>query len=202
MTIEEFKENVINLASEDQRKIFTQKSYFHGLPFVFNEREDDYYFFRKRIADNFQVEFYEVMIVGSSKFGFSPNKFTKFSLDSDIDVVIFNETLFEKYFDLVSEYQYKIKNQEIRLNTEQYKKYIKFIKYFIRGWMRPDLLPQNTQAFKEIKKDWDDFFKSISHSRSEVGNYIVKAGLFKNQKYAEKYYLSSTEDILKNLKSL
>src|SRR5690554_2549478 len=45
MTIEEYKDSVINLDGEDQRKIFTQKSYFHGLPFVFNEREDDYYFF-------------------------------------------------------------------------------------------------------------------------------------------------------------
>lgn len=202
MTKEEYKKEVINLGDENQMKIFTQKSYFHGLPLVFSGREDDYYHFRKRIADNFGVEFYEVMIVGSSKFGFSPYKFTDFSLESDIDVVIFNEKLFDEYFELISEYQYKVKNQIIRLNTTQYKEYMRFIKYFIRGWMRPDLLPQNTTVFKEIKQNWDDFFKSISHSKSEVGNYIVKAGLFKSQKFAEKYYRSSIEDISKKLKSL
>ncbi len=72
------------------------------------QEKNEYYYFRKRIADNFDIEFYEVLIVGSSKFGFSPYKFTEFSLDSDIDVVIFNERLFDEYFELISEYQYLI----------------------------------------------------------------------------------------------
>lgn len=202
MTKEEYQAEITDLNSEDDKKIFTQKNYFHGIPTVFDARENEYYYFRKRIADNFDIEFYEVLIVGSSKFGFSPYKFTDFSLDSDIDVVIFNERLFDEYFDLISEYQYLIKKQIIRLNSKQFKEYSRFIKYFIRGWMRPDLLPQNTNDFKELKQNWDDFFKSISHSKSEVGNYIVKAGLFKNQKYAEKYYRSSIDDISKKLKSL
>jgi hypothetical protein len=202
VTKEEYKKEIFELESEDAKKIFTQKNYFHGLPIVFDNRENDYYYFRKRIADNFKIEFYEVLIVGSSKFGFSPYKFSEFCLDSDIDVVIFNERLFEHYFELISEYQYLVKNNSIRLNTYQNKQYTRFINYFIRGWMRPDLLPQNTTAFEELKKEWDDFFKSISHSKSEVGNYIVKAGLFKNQKYAEKYYRSSIEEITIKLKSL
>jgi len=202
VTKEEYQVEIKNLKSEDEKKIFTQKNYFHGIPTVFNTRENEYYYFRKRIADNFKIEFYEVLIVGSSKFGFSPYKFTDFTLDSDIDVVLFNERLFDEYFELISEYQYLIKKQVIRLNSKQLKDYFRFIKYFIRGWMRPDLLPQNTNDFKELKKNWDDFFKSISHSKSEVGNYIVKAGLFKNQKYAEKYYRSSIDDISTKLKSL
>ncbi|MFT6150419.1 MAG: hypothetical protein ACJAUH_003124 [Saprospiraceae bacterium] len=202
MTIESYKQEITNLENEDDKKIFTQKHYFHGIPIVFDGREEDYYHFKKRIADNFNIQFYEVMIVGSSKFGFSPFKLTEFTLDSDIDVVIFNEKLFDYYFDLISDYQYKIKGQIIRLNTQQYKDYMRFIKYFIRGWMRPDLLPQNTTVFKEIKQNWDDFFKGISHSKSEVGNYIVKAGLFKSQKFAEKYYRSSIEDISNKLKNI
>lgn len=69
------------------------------------------------------------------------------------------------------------------------------------GWMRPDLLPHNTTEFKEIKENWDAFFKSISHSKSEVGNYIVKGGLFKSYSYAEKYYRSSIEEVSTKLKS-
>jgi hypothetical protein len=69
------------------------------------------------------------------------------------------------------------------------------------GWMRPDLLPQNSNEFKDLKQNWDDFFNSISHSKSEVGNYIVKGGLFKSYYYAEKYYRSSIEEISKKLKS-
>lgn len=202
LTLEEYKNEIISLSNEDEKRIFTQKHYFHGTPLVFESRENDYYLFRKRIADHFKIGFYEVMIVGSSKFGFSPYKFTKFTLDSDIDVVLVNENLFDVFYELVCEYQYQIRMQKIRLTYDQYSQYLKFIKYMIMGWMRPDLLPQNTTEFKELKQRWDDFFKNISHSKSEVGNYIVKGGLFKNYYYAEKYYRSSIEEVSNKLKSI
>ncbi len=202
VTLNEYKAEIIALSNDDEKKIFTQKYFFHGIPMVFHGRENDYYHFRKRIADQFNISFYEVMIVGSSKFGFSPYKFSEFTLDSDIDVVIFNERLFDFFHEMISEYQYKIRTQIIMLNIDQYKKYLKFLKYFVMGWMRPDLLPQNTTEFKELKQEWDDFFNEISHSKSEVGNYIVKGGLFKNHHYAEKYYRSSIENVSIKLKNI
>lgn len=202
VSIDEYKAEIKALKSEDEKRIFTQKHFFHGIPVVFDDRENDYYHFRKRIADKFKIGFFEVMIVGSSKFGFSPYKFTEFTFNSDIDVVLFNERLFDYYHELISEYQYQIRMQKIRLTEDQYTKYMKFLKYFIMGWMRPDLLPQNTTEFKELKQNWDDFFKNISHSKSEVGNYIVKGGLFKSHYYAEKYYRSSIELVSNKLKSI
>ena len=200
VTIEEYKAEIVTLNNEDDKRMFTQKHFFHGIPVVFDKRENEYYKFRKRIADQFKISFFEVMIVGSSKFGFSPYKFTQFSYESDIDVVLFNENLFNKYFELVCEYQYQIRLQKIRLNNDQYHAYLKFIKYFVTGWMRPDLLPQNTTEFKTLKQDWGEFFKEISYSKSEVGNYKVKAGLFKSYFYAEKYYRSSIEEISNKFK--
>lgn len=202
VSIEDYKQEVLKLSNEDEKRIFTQKHYFHGNPIVFDGRENDYYHFRKRIADQFNIGFYEVLVVGSSKFGFSPFKFTDFTLDSDIDVVLFNEVLFDDFYELISEYQYKIRSQKIRLTFDQYKKYLKFLKYFVMGWMRPDLLPQNTTEFKEIKLKWDEFFKSISYSKSEVGNYVVKGGLFKSYYFAEKYYRSSIEEVSNKLKNI
>jgi len=86
VTIDEYQNEIKALSNEDEKRIFTQKHFFHGIPMVFDNRENDNYHFRKKIADQFKIGFFEVMIVGSSKFGFSPYKFTKFSLDSDIDV--------------------------------------------------------------------------------------------------------------------
>lgn len=202
VTVDAYKKEISEIVSDDDKRIFIQKHFFHGIPMVFDNRENDYYHFRKRIADQFKINFYEVMIVGSSKFGFSPFRFTDFTYNSDIDVVLFNEKLFDNFHNLISDYQYKIRTQEILLTTDQYRKYIKFLKYFVMGWMRPDLLPKNTTEFKELKKEWDDFFKSISHSKSEVGNYIVKAGLFKSHQFAEKYYSSSIEEVSNTIKSI
>jgi hypothetical protein len=198
----EYQNEICSLKNEDEKKMFIQKYFFHGLPFVFNSREDEYYHFRKRIAKQFQVEFYEVMIVGSSKFGFSPYRFSDFSFDSDIDVVIFNEKLFDNFFKFTSEYQYQIRSGRIRLNSWQLDQYRRYLKYFGMGWMRPDLMPQNTTEFEKIKQNWDDFFKSISYSKSEVGNYKVKGGLFKSCYYAEQYYRSSIEEISNKLKGI
>jgi len=201
VTLEEYKQQVIALVTFEEKSIFTQKHFFHGTPTVFHGREQSYYDFRKRISDNFEIVYSDILIVGSSKFGFSPFKFTEFSLDSDIDVVITNEKLFDSYFDLISQYQYRIRRGEIKLNQWQLTRYWRFIRYFIMGWMRPDLLPQNTSEFQEIKQKWDDFFLSISYSKSEVGNYKVKAGLFKSQFYAERYYSSSINEVIQKIKT-
>lgn len=197
MTIEEYREELLKISNEDDRTYFVQKYFFNGTPFLFKERDNDYYDFSKRVADNFNIKYSDINIVGSSRFGFSPYKFTEFSYESDIDVTICNEQLFDQFFELISDYTYKIRYREILLRKEQYNRYVKFIKYFSTGWMRPDLLPSNSTEFKEIREQWDNFFKTISYGNSEVGNYKVKAGLFKNQSYAEKYYKSSIDQIQK-----
>ncbi len=200
MTIDEFKHEIMNIISEEDKTIFIQKFFFSGTPYVFKNRDGDYYHFSKKIADNFETSYQDINIVGSSRFGFSPYKFTEFSFESDIDIAICNENLFNKYFNLICDYTYKLRNREILLRKDQYNQYVKFLKYFSTGWMRPDLLPQNTIEFKEIRENWDDFFKNISYGKSEVGNYKVKAGLFKNQYFAEKYYKQSISNLQKIIK--
>jgi hypothetical protein len=43
---------------------------------------------------------------------------------------------------------------------------------------------------RELKHDWFGFFDSISHGKSEVGNYKVSGGGFKTYKYLERYAVS------------
>jgi len=202
MTVEDYKKELLNISTVEEEMNFIQKYFFNGTPDIFKERDGEYYDFLKRIADNFQIQYSDVNIVGSSRFGFSPYKFTEFSYESDIDVTLCNDPLFEKFFHLISDYTYKLRYREIFLRNDQYKSYVKFIKYFSTGWMRPDLLPSNTTEFKEIRERWDEFFNEISYGNTEVGNYKVKAGLFKNQEFAEKYYRSSIGQIRKTLSNL
>lgn len=199
ITKEEFKKQIIDLDNRDKKRIFIQKFFFNGLPIVL-KTESDYFEFKRAISQNFIVNHYDVFIVGSSKLGFSPYKLTDFNYNSDIDVVIANEKLFDSFFEIVCEYQYSIKKNIIRLDSEQLRKYHKFIKYFVMGWMRPDLIPTNSKDFESIRKKWDVFFDSLSYGKSEVGNYKVKGGLFKNLSYAERYYLTTIDEIQAKLK--
>ena len=193
------KENFIveikNLSTVEQKLIFTQKYFFSGLPFLFNNDEIGYFDFKNRVSNHFKVNHYDIFIVGSSKLGFSPYKLTDFNYNSDVDVVIANEKLFDYFFKIVCDYQYLLKNNEIRLDRIQMKSYEKFLKYFVMGWMRPDLIPTNSTDFKKIRSEWDNFFHSISYSKSEAGNYKIKGGLFKNMSFAETYYLTTIREI-------
>ncbi|MBI6117885.1 hypothetical protein [Salegentibacter maritimus] len=49
MEKEVYKEEIQELSNEDEKKIFTQKNYFHGTPVVFEGRENDYYYFRESV---------------------------------------------------------------------------------------------------------------------------------------------------------
>lgn len=199
MTKEEFK-NILKQADDPVKLTdFVQKHLFHGIPFVFKDRENEYYEFRKKIADKFGVGFHEVFIVGSAKLGFSYYKDSEFNYDSDIDVVIVNEKLFETFYFKITEYQYQLDRLYKIVDLEELKTYGHFLRYLVKGWMRPDKLPTSFQV-NLLKAEWFDFFESLSYGKSEVGNYKVAAGLFKNYDYLAKYYTRSVEDVFNSIK--
>ncbi len=198
MTIEEFKQQLKASNDNEKRVRFLRKHLLHGLPAVFNSRESDYFDFRQIISEKFEIGFQEVFIVGSGKLGFSYIKETPFSYDSDIDVAIVNEQLFEKYYINICNYQYQLDRFKKIPTEKELQIYNRFLQYLVKGWMRPDLLPYSFQA-DVIKSDWFDFFKSISYGNSSIGNYKVNGGLFKNYQYLEKYHLSGIEQTYNKL---
>lgn len=198
MTLNAFKTLINGLNNTDKRLIFVKKFLFHGIPHVFENRVDEYFEFRNQVANRFNVAFHEVFIVGSAKLGFSYHKQTVFSYDSDIDVVIVNEKLFEYFYSKISDYQYQLDSLHKTVSIEEKSKYNIFLRYLVKGWMRPDLLPTSFQV-DVLKTEWFDYFQSISYNRSAVGNYKVAAGLFKNYEYLEKYYTKSIADTYDSL---
>lgn len=198
MELQDFNQLIVNANNESKRKEILNKYIFHGLPFVFQDKELDYFEFRNAIAKKFKVRFYEVFIVGSAKLGFSYHKQTEFSFDSDIDIVIVNRVLFERYYKKICKYQYRLDQNRKIPSQRELLEYSKFLQYLVKGWMRPDKLPTSFQV-DALKSDWFDFFKSISHGKSSVGNYKVSAGLFKNFRYLEQYYLKGFEDLHNSL---
>lgn len=199
MDIELFDKLLLNTRSEEERLDFIRKHFFHGIPYVFRDKEDDYFEFRNRIARFFSISFQEVFIVGSAKLGFSYHKNTDFSYDSDIDVAIVNQSLFDYYYEHICDYQYKLDKAYQHVSLHERRTYNFFLRYMVKGWMRPDMLPLSFQV-DTLKSQWFDFFNSISHKRSEVGNYKVTGGLYRNHSYLEKYHRVNIETYYNILK--
>lgn len=198
MNQEEFDLLILETKSEADMLHFVKKYFFHGTPYIFQGREYEYFEFRNRIANNFGIGFHEIFIVGSAKFGFSYFKKKAFNYDSDIDVVIVNESLFEDYYCKICDYQYQLDRMYRGISLPETKTYSEFLKYLVKGWMRPDKLPASFKV-DLLKREWFDFFKSISYDKSEVGNYKVAGALYKNYNYLEKYYLKNMDDYYQNL---
>ncbi len=194
MTLDQFLIAVKSLVGEEELLDFCRKHVLHGNPHVFNNRENDFYEFRKVISNKFNISFHEIYITGSGKLGFSPFKRKLFDYNSDIDVALISSILFENIMNRISSYQMRFRKSRDVVRETELEMYHAFLEYVALGWIRPDKLPISFQM-KTLKDDWFKFFNSISYGNSLVGNYKVSAGVFKNYECLEKYIVSGLEDI-------
>lgn len=197
----DFVATLRGLASEEKILNFTRKYVIHGIPYIFKDKENEYYDFRKRISEKWNVSFHEVFITGSAKLGYSYHKDKDFDENSDIDVAIVSTVLFNEIMLTIEDFQWKIRRKQVYLNWAQLEKYHEFLEYLAIGWIRPDKLPNELlRNDKRLKTEWFAFFKSISNGKSEVGNYEVTAGIFKSYKHLEDYIYYGISDKYKTLK--
>lgn len=194
MDLSDFLTKLNSLSSNEEFYDFCRKIVLHGIPYVFHNRENDFYEFRKKIALNFHISFHEVYIIGSAKLGFSPFKKKNFDYDSDIDVAIISPQLFKKLMRDISKYQMNFRNSRATVTEYELKMYHQFLEYVALGWIRPDKLPLSFQM-KSIKDDWFAFFDSLSNGKSEVGNYKVAAGVFQSYEHLEDYIIDGFKNI-------
>jgi hypothetical protein len=194
LIMDEFLKSLSTLENEESLVDFCRKRSLHGTPVIFSGNEDGYYEFRKRIAGKFQISFHEIFITGSAKLGFSPYKQKFFDYDSDIDVAIISPRLYDRIMSSIDGFQMQLRENRRAVSSRELEKYHNFLEYGAIGWMRPDLLPTSFQV-AELKKDWFDFFKSISYGKSEIGNYKVAAGVFKSYGHLENYTLSGLRSL-------
>ncbi len=140
--------------------------------------DDAYYKLKATVAEKFDIHPSEVIVVGSTKLGFSivPGKrFRPFGDSSDIDVAIISPKLFDYVWQEVFGY----------LNSASSWKHRRvFARYFVRGWVRPDKLPSGPD-FK-FTDSWFDFFRELSNSR-RFGDIRISAGLYRDWIFLEKY---------------
>lgn len=193
------------IQSEDFKRILVDNSIsvseivkqyiIFGTPFIFKDDESLYYQLKKKIANHFTISsINSIMVVGSSKLGFSisPLKdFRNIQDDSDIDVAIVDNEIFDNFWERVFEY-----NIEITSRTEKEdNNYRKFLEYFFKGWMRPDLLPFGFIG----KNEWFDFFNSISYK--EFDGRKVTAAIYRNEYFFKKYHENNIELLRRKIKN-
>jgi hypothetical protein len=154
---------------------------------------------RGRIASNFEIELKDVIIVGSAKLGFTLRRkrklgdeeerpvFSPFSENSDIDIAIVSDALFDKIWKLCFEFWH---GSGYAAASGYWPRGKYFRDYIFRGWMRPDHLPSEGKF--TYKENWFDFFRELTSSRA-AGDYRITAAL-----YREQFFLKSYQEIAIN----
>ncbi|MBD9613713.1 hypothetical protein IB245_19625 [Pseudomonas sp. PDM02] len=164
MNLKSFQANLDLAIERNELLDFCRKHVLHGIPFVFKDRPDEYYDFKKIITNEFEISFHEVYITGSGKLGFSPHKGTTFDYDSDIDVAIISSKLFDSIMGMISTYQMQIRKNRRVIRDAELSMYHEFLEYSAMGWIRPDKLPISFQM-DVLKQAWFRFFESISYNK-------------------------------------
>lgn len=198
MRLRDFNKIILE-AGEEGIGLVADKYLIQGIPFVFRDREPDFYDFKKHIAEHFSVGTHEIFIVGSGKMGFSYiSQRDSFTAESDIDIAIISNRLFDEYSTIIREYVYDKKAHLITHSKEEERDYRFVLQNMALGWIRPDIFPD---IFTRILPDpqWDEFFRSISSGRSEVGDYEVKGGVFRSYDDLHRYHAWGLSSILKKL---
>ena len=182
----EFKED-LRLLSPIQ---IVRKHIIFGERCMLSQRE--YFDLRSEVADHFGLHPNEVLVVGSTKLGFSvaPHKqYRLFRDTSDIDVALVSSTLFDEFWKEAFRYRYE---------GPYWPEYQDFVRYFFRGWIRPDKLPRS--AMFSLRENWWDFFQTITNS-GRYGGYNIRGGLYKSHFFLENYQKICIQACINNLEA-
>lgn len=196
MEIKELKEKFFEEIKNDSfsNEYIIQKYLCNGSSPILNE--DRLFLIKHKISCYFNIHPNEIILTGSGKLGFSiaPNKnYKNFNEDSDIDLAIVSNRLFEKYW-------YELLDFNINANRrtkEENKLYYKFINYLFKGWIRPDKFPFAYDG----KREWFEFFNSLTHEIYEYGEHKISAGIYKNFTTFELYNKKNIDRIRNEIKT-
>lgn len=193
ITKDAFIQELTNIEYSDEELV--ERYIEFGTPAIFADCEQKYYDLRREISEQFPVTSKKnIIIVGSAKLGFSiaPRKrFRDIQDDSDIDVAIVDEELFDTYWERLFEFNINVKSRSDR----EEELYQKFLQYFFKGWLRPDLFPFNFKG----KREWFDFFSAISYK--EYDKRKVAAAIYKNEYFFKKYHVENIKSLREELKN-
>jgi hypothetical protein len=142
---------------------------------------DEKYNLCSAVSQQYGVRPERVYVVGSGKLGFSiarQKRYRPFGIESDIDLAIVSEDLFDQIWMEVVRYDAQ------HLDWSERKS--KFRRYLMNGWIRPDALPP-ADSFPRTR-EWWRFFEQVSN-RTMDGRFKVNAGLYRTEAFLEMYHV-------------
>jgi hypothetical protein len=180
---------------------------FQGSPFVFRHHPEALQTLRTHLCAELAVPEESVVIVGSAKIGFSLNPDTfprRFSNESDIDVLIVDQGLFDKVWLTLLKWQYprRIKGLD-RPDAEWARERRKEVYW---GWFVPDKiryeglsLPDVLKPLRDISTRWFNAFRGLGQYAA-LATRNVSGRLYRTWEHALLYHVDGLSQIRERLR--
>ena len=193
MNFEEF----CQLVESGKLKIVVNFLLLEGPVFYFKKDHRKYFDFKSRISTKLNVHPKNIEVVGSAKLGFrlkveKPGK--PFGADSDIDVVIVSNNLFEKaWLQLISieEKMWHELSPKERIGLRECKQDVYW------GYIRPDRITNRIQ----FSRWWWTTFEELSNCE-DYDRRKIRGRLFKSWKHVQRNYCYLVQHFMQQLKHL
>jgi len=170
--IDNFKADLTGL---DSNQLF-RKYILTGSSFALSD--ENLYQLKEEVCDHFEIEFNDIVLVGSGKLGFSikPSKrYQEFGEESDIDIAVVSTELFQKVWK--EAFLYK-RSGAYWPNSKI------FFQYLSEGWIRPDKLPSS--KYFSFSEKWWSFFNQIT-SKGRYTKVKIRGGLYHSWFFLQEY---------------
>ncbi len=186
-------------------EVLVQEHVFSGVPFVFRQRPLDGNTLVRHLCSHLPINEGDIVVVGSAKIGFSlgPDTFPRqFSDDSDIDVAIANEELFDMIWRTMLKWNYPRRHKLEAIDLKWVRQRMDELYW---GWFRPekfrfDGLSMRTMLnpLRDVSTQWFNAFQSLS-LYPEFARRTVEGRLYRNWDKALLYHAEGLRQIRDSL---
>ena len=204
LTVEDFKTILLSepLETVVREYVFASQSY------VFRDHPEQEALFLDLLGDRLETNRDDITIVGSAKIGFSlsPHNFPRlFSDESDIDVVVVNETLFDQIWRTILKWHYPRRLEGLRRDDQRWGADRRKDIYW--GWLVPDrirfeglLFPETLKPLRDTSTAWFNTFRGLSQY-TEFSGRDVSGRLYRSWDHALLYHMDGLRQVRESLPS-
>ena len=172
-----------------------QQHVFTGTPFLFEQNPADYDLLRSHLAQELGVPGDSITVVGSCRLGYSLNPTHPGSPvreDSDVDVIVADEALFDKLWGLLLSWRYPWHTRNWPPGERDWALF--YLENFMAGHWAPHQLGRPKTGVAEYRRlllqfrdRWFTAFKSTSRYPALAAREF-KGRLYRNWEFAKRYH--------------
>lgn len=179
---------------------------FEGLPYVFKEKPGLMEVLRNNLCKDLGISAESTIIIGSAKIGFSlspDSVFRQFSDESDIDVLVVDENIFDDIWKIVLQWHYPRRIRGLGGMDGSWGRRRRRDLYW--GWFVPDKIKYEGLSFPEVLKPlrdistaWFNAFRGLSRI-PDFSRRNITGRVYRTWDHAFLYHVDGLRQIKESL---